>query len=210
MTAASPPRLGAYARAIERYWSTVTGGPVVLSPRDWERIVDWHTRGIPLQIVRESMAAVAERRVRMRGLLSLSRVAPAVDEAWEVVLDGRMGRETAGAGLPPDGRSTIDSWRSLLAAEPQDSRLARLLASAIRLVEQGESPSAVDRRLDEGILDAVSEPILRAAQRAADEALEPFRDRMDAPTLAATRIRIVLARLRRDLRLPRLDRDPES
>ena len=80
MTGDSPPRLGAYARAIERRWSQLTDGPVILSARDWQRITDWHDRGIPLQIVYEAMESVVERRARSPVSRTLSRVAPVLSK----------------------------------------------------------------------------------------------------------------------------------
>jgi hypothetical protein len=209
MTHRVPPRLAAYAREIERHWNALMDGPVVLSPRDWERIRDWHERGIPMQIVREAMDSVAERRTRARAPRGLGRVASAVEEAWRVVLDGRLAPDLPEADRTEAGRPAIDSWRDALANAESGSRLARLITSAIDDLERGKRASEVERRIDDELPRAVPESTLRTAYREADAALERFRDRMSDSTLETTRDKIVVSRLRRQLRLPSLDNDDE-
>jgi len=210
MTEGVPPRLATYAREIERLWNAMADGPGVLSPRDWERIRSWHDRGIPLQIVREAMESIAERRTRSRASWNLSRVAPVVDEAWQVVLDGRLA-DVEPVGEPsPASRSAIESLRAALAHAPSPSTLRDLLEGALRDAERGEPAERIDRRIDEGLPDAVPAETLIAARQGADAAVVPIRRRMDASLLAATRNRIVVARLRRHLQLPKLENDEAS
>ncbi len=78
-----------YARAIERSWSRVVGRAVILSRRDWDRISAWHESGVPLELIKEAIDDVAEKP-RRRAPRSLAYVAPAVDEAWQVVREGRI------------------------------------------------------------------------------------------------------------------------
>ena len=74
----------AYARQLERALSRVRERPVVLSPRDWELLSEWYSRGIPLAIVEQAMEAASEREAskkRRPARRGLAYVAPAVDGA---------------------------------------------------------------------------------------------------------------------------------
>ena len=87
-----------YARAIERRWSRLWEQPVVLSPRDWSRIARWHALGIPLEIVEDAMLAQVERARARSGAPRLSGLAPLVEQAWSVILEGRGGAGGTGPG----------------------------------------------------------------------------------------------------------------
>lgn len=92
--ARSPRRmtLGSYARAIERAWSAVRGKPSLLSPKEFALVADWHARGIPFGLVIEAIVEVSRaRRGRAgRAARTLRYFAPAVEEAWSAVRQGRV------------------------------------------------------------------------------------------------------------------------
>ena len=76
-----------YARELERALSRIRERPVVLSPRDWEMVLDWHAREIPLGVILETLEE-AGARARKRGSAgprSLSYLASAVEEAWNLI-----------------------------------------------------------------------------------------------------------------------------
>jgi len=158
-----------YARSIERRWSELLESPVVLSPRDWSRIEDWRRRGIPLAIVVEAMVAAARPERPRRRSPRLSDVTALVEEAWSVLVEGRLASpDEAGPGL--DGLDPSGLWRRRMAAAPPDSPLARLLAELIARWEAGEEPERIDAELDRR-LGAAVDPALdqRARREVADQ-----------------------------------------
>jgi hypothetical protein len=193
-----------YARAIERRWADRLAQPVVLSPRDWSRIARWHALGIPLQIVDEAMDAAAARARSRSGRRRLSDLAPLVEEAWTVVLQGRR-------GCPPPSEPSLSNgpssrWRHCMREQSPGSPLGRLLGELLDRLAAGDRRAALDDQLDSRLVEAV-EPALR--ERAFEEIasrLEPFRSRMSQQRLEATRRRACVDHLRRLLDLPRLAR----
>jgi len=194
-----------YARRIERRWGELLAQPVVLSPRDWGVLSDWHARKIPLQIVEEAMEAAVERG-RKRGRsprAGLSYLAPAVDDAWSCVVSGRL---EDGDGEPVDNAPSppVTAWRRRIDAEPPGSALAGLLSGLLRRLDGGESPETLDGELDRRLADAAEPDLLREVEGDLDRALEPHRGRISAARLEATRARAMSQRLRLRLGLPRL------
>lgn len=199
---AGSPRPGAYAREIERRWSRMLERPVVLSPKDWALISDWHARSIPLSLIVESMRHSAESPGRRAAPRNLAYIAAAVEEAWEVVLDGRR------ASLPPAPaplRDPVEAWRRRLDAEDVGSALHELLFELLTAYENGEAAETIDRRLDERLRTSVDADLLRATLDQVDTELAPFAERFDDATLERTRRAAVVDRLRRALDLPFLD-----
>lgn len=191
-----------YARAIERRWSELQGKPIVLSPRDWARIERWYALGIPLQVVAEAMAAATERDRTKKSPLRLGRVAPLVEEAWAVILDGR--RATPDAVGPSPQADPIDLWRRRKEREPDGSPLAVLLEELTDRLEHGADRQKLDDALDRRLVATVDPALRTKVQREVDGDIEPFRERIPAERLEATRHRACVNRLRRLLDLPRL------
>ena len=196
-------RPDAYARAIERAWSRILDRPVVLSPKDWALISDWHARAIPLPLVLESMRHAAERPGGRSAPRNLGYIAPAVEEAWQVVLDGRR---ASSAPLPrPQSADPDKAWRARIETEGVDSTLGRLLGDLLKAYESGETPEAVDLRLNERLEASVSTEFRGAACVQIDAELAPFVERMDGAIFDRTRQAAIVDRLRRALNLPFLD-----
>jgi len=200
---AGSPRPDAYAREIEREWSRLLDRPVVLSPKDWALISDWHARAVPLPLILESMRYAATRPGGRSAPRNLGYVAPAVEEAWQVVLDGRRAAPDS-LPRPPTG-DPVDTWRTRLEASGVESSLRRLLSELLRAYETGEAAEAIDLRLNESLETSVSEDLLVATRDQVDAELAAFVERMDAATLARTRRAAIVDRLRRALDLPFLD-----
>ncbi len=197
---------GAYARAIERRWSELVDRPVVLSPKDWVLICNWHARGVPLQIVDEALQAAAERRKGGGGVRRLSYVAPAVEEGWRVVVEGRLSGGSGEARSDP-ATPAIESWRERMLAEPDDSPLHALLAKLVREYESGVPAERIERSLERELVRCVAPDRLSRCEKRVDAELAPFRERMDSQTRAATREHALISRLRRELSLARIARD---
>jgi len=204
----SGPRASVYAREIERRLSRILDRPVVLSPKDWALISDWHARQIPLTLILESLRYAAEQPSRRGAPRTLSYVAPAVEEAWRVVLDGR--RRPLEPTTRPATDDPLGAWRLRREAEIGSSSLGRLLDALLTAHDAGEPAEALDSRLDERLPTSVPEDLLRVTCDQVDAELAPFVERMDAATLDRTRRSAIVDRLRRALGLPFLDQDPEN
>lgn len=199
-----------YARAVERRWTRLCQRAVILSERDWALIEDWQSRGIPLQIVEEAIDAAEQRRRRARAAAppprGLAYVAPAVEQAWRLVLEGRS--RDPGSDRARPGPASAGAWRARLEAEPRESALRRLLESLLRALEAGDPPGEIDARLERTLPAAAPPALLREVETEVALELRPYQGRMEAATLATTRRRVVLHRLRARLGLPRLERSP--
>jgi len=205
--AGRPPGASVYAREIEREWSRMLDRPVVLSPRDWALISDWHEREIPLALILESMRHAAEHPRGRRPPRSLAYLVPGIEEAWRVVLDGRRGTPEQ---LPPPVRpiDSVDAWRRRSEIETVDSSLGRLLDELLAAYEAGDPAEVVDERLNDRLITSVSEDLRQRIAEQVEATLTPFRERMDAATLERTRRSAIIDRLRRTLDLPVLERGP--
>lgn len=194
-----------YARALEHEWSTLAGRPIVLSRKDWGWIDRWHARGVPLDVMRQAMLAAAARRPGAEPFRSLNALAPAIEEAWRVVLDGRLDgatRQVPAASDPSGG------WRRAVHDLPDDSELAAVLLELLTRLDEGVAPGTLDDELDHRLPQLVSPPLLERLQRETDHALTPYRARMSAEQYARTRRRSLHERLRRSLQLSRLAGEP--
>jgi hypothetical protein len=193
-----------YARAIEARLAERLEQPLVLSPRDWSRISDWHERGIPLALVLESIDAAFEpkRRTRRSRPPGLAYVAALVDESWRVVVDGR--RAPAERPAPPVRAEPLAVWRRRLRESPRGSELSRMLERLIGAVEQGTPPAEVDAELDRALGDAAPPELARAATRAAERDVARLSGRLSAETIERARGASRVRWLRRRLALPHL------
>jgi len=198
------PRPDAFAREIEREWSRLLDRPVVLSPKDWALISDWHAREIPLALIVESMRHAAERPSGRSAPRNLGYIAAAVEEAWQVVLDGRLAHPPAPPRRPPVA-DPVEAWRRCIASEDPESALRRLLSESLEAFEAGETAGAIDLRVNDELDASVSGELRAAIHDQVDAELAPFAERMDGPTLEKTRRAAIVDRLRRVLELPLLD-----
>ena len=203
MIDSSIPPTGTYARAIERCWSDALGRPVVLSPRDWAWVADWHARAIPLSIVLEAIDALRQPEGRRREPRGLAYIAPAVEEAWTALVEGRRARaETSGAERP----TALAALQNARDAAPAGSPLRVLLDLLVDEFGRGVEVQEIDRRLDRVLPDTVADEVRLDAERELDRRLTPYRDRMDPDVYGRTRSVALVDALRTRLRLPRLGR----
>ncbi len=195
--------LARFARAIERRWARCLDRPVVLSPRDWARITDWHARGIPLQLVLEAIDAAFEPRRRGRAARprALSYLAPSVEESFQVLIDGRR---ATGAARSARALVPLDAWRKRRESEPAGSALAELLERLVRAAESGRAADSIDAALDDSIVAAASADLVHEAERAAERDRARLRGRVPDPELERARSSAVASWLRKRLGLPRL------
>ncbi len=192
----------AYVRSIERAWGEFTGRPVILSPKDWALVEDWHARGIPLALVEQAIEAAVERRTggKPRGLSYLST---AVEEGWSVVREARP-RPGDPAPEAPESRNPREFWRDRAAEEPEGSELRVLLEDLLARAAAGEDPVELDLELDARVVEAVPELLSRAVREEILAEVEPFRGRMGQAQFDSTIERAEAQRVRFRLNLPRL------
>lgn len=85
---------------MERAFVARRGGAAVASPADWQLILDWERRGVPLPVVLEGLDRAFERRLSPSPRLALRACAGPVETAFAAYRRRR-------AGLPvPDPRDT--------------------------------------------------------------------------------------------------------
>ena len=131
-------RVGTYARAVEEALNRARGRPAVLSPRDWARVADWSARGVPLSVVLEALEETAARlRHRGNALRGLALVAPAVEETWRAIADGRPAPGCAAPSAVPGA----EAWREAGEGRPPEDALARWLAGARVRIQAGDAPA---------------------------------------------------------------------
>ena len=183
---------------------------MVLSPKEWRLVCQWYERGIPLRVVEEALAGDDRRRRSRSSVRSLAYFASAVEEGWSVIVEGRLPVDHAPfeRADPNEPAQGIEGWCERRDAEAEGSPLRRLLDDVLKRHDQREAGRDLDRRLDDGLLGAVSEPQLRVAREFVDRRLSAHREAMAADVLEATRRRATVEQLRRSLGLPRLGDGP--
>ena len=202
MTSAEEPGLGEYSRAIEQMWSEPLDRPVVLSRRDWDLLSSWFERCIPLQLIREALQP--HGRTVKKPPRTLSHVSMAVEDAWAVVLQGRIATHTDELQPSDDMATALTHWTTRSSAEVDGSPLHSLLHELLGRLASGDSPGMLDRILDERLFKASPARILDDIEQAVAGELSEFREKMPPAALERTRVHAILDRLRRELDLPRL------
>lgn len=197
----------AYFQAVEEIFVELRGSPLLLSPKDWQVARRWHREGVPLELVRRTLAEVFARRTE-RGakgkISSLRYCAPAVEAAWEEI------RELTAPGRRaevPEALEVRPRLAALAAALP--AGLPQREALAARVAALDGDPQAVEDRLaalDREMLDAAAEGLgaeVRAEIGAAvEKTLAGLGKRLPAEEVEHSRARLARQVLRRRLGLP--------
>src|SRR5258706_1067640 len=162
----------AYFQAVEDIFVELRGAPLLLSPADWQVARRWHQEGVPLDLVRRTLAEVFAKR-KERGakgkISSLRYCAPAVEAAWAEIQElNAPGRRT----VAPDFE-VAPRLSSLVAALPPGFSGRDDLA--VRLASLTGDPQEVEDRLaalDREMLDAVDKGLNREGRSEIDAAVE--------------------------------------
>ncbi|MFN7966050.1 MAG: hypothetical protein U0V87_10230 [Acidobacteriota bacterium] len=172
--------------AIEETLQQLRGKPVVISPADLERVLDWFRREIPLHLIlrtMESLGARATQGRRHSRPRSLAYFEEAVEDAFSALQRARVGAERNVAALP------IPTLASLLrgAAESVDRSSAPVSArasasQALRELAEGRgwpSPrvdvvSSIDSELLEACRRCLSDEDLRLLEASVEQEIAPF------------------------------------
>ena len=196
----------AYFEAVEAIFVELRGSPLLLSPADWQVARRWHQEGVPLDLVRRTLAEVFARRKERRAkgkISSLRYCAPAVEAAWEEV------RELTAPGRRADAVELEVAPRlaALAASLPADLPDRETLAARIAALE-GDPQWVEDRlsALDREMLDAAAAGLDAEVRAEIDAAVEKtlaaFGTRLPAGELELSRERLARQILRRRLALP--------
>ena len=194
----------AYFQAIEEVFVALRGAPLLLSPADWQVARRWHREGIPLDLVKQTLAEVFEKR-KERGakgkISSLRYCAPAVEAAWadlrELTAPGHR-TEAPAFEVPP----RLAALAAALPRSMKDSFATRItsLAGDPRRVE--ERLSELDRELLATAESGLDDETRAEVEAAVEKTLAGLRARLPADELERSRERLAHQVLRRRLGLP--------
>jgi hypothetical protein len=196
----------AYFQAVEEMFVELRGAPLLLSPADWQVARRWHQEGVPLELVRRTLAEAFARRKERRAKRKISGLrycAPAVEAAWaevrELTAPGR--RADAPAFTVPPRLAALAA--ALPAGFPDRERLASRIAALAGDPWQVEDRlSAMDREVLAAAMDGLSQEIRDEIDAAVEKALATLAGRLPPEELARSRERLARQVLRRRLGLP--------
>jgi hypothetical protein len=182
----------------------------VLSPRDWELVLEWHAREIPLGVILEVLEeAGARSRARgSSGPRSLVYLAAAVEETWALIRRGRLDPLGGASPESPSVSEVRAAWARACDRSGEGAAVSALLRGLLARLDGGESADAIDRELDGAIADAAPTELVDRLRREVRDELASYRDRIPGDRLERTSRRAIVTRLRRALGLPRLP-DPD-
>ena len=196
----------AYFQAVEEIFVELRGSPLLLSPADWHVARRWHREGVPLELVKRTLADLFAKR-KERGakgkISSLRYCAHAVEAAWaevrELTAPGHRDEPLA-FDVPP-------RLAALAAALPGDLPDREALAERIAALGGGAQEveaglSALDRQMldaaENGLDEAARDEVLAAVEKT----LAALAGRLPAAELDRSRDRLFRQALRRRLALP--------
>lgn len=204
----------AYYQAVEDYFVSRRGDPLILSNADWNLVRRWRQAGLPLRVVlrgvRDAMDSHLLGWSRDRKVGSLAYCAREVEtarERWERAL-------SLGGELDGHTRGALEAMAEALErAELPDER-SRGLAAEIAAAVRSEAPGSLAEltawltRHETRLLAAIhaAEGLERRAarERGVEEVLAPWAGRMPAQVLDHLRGESLTRRTLEDYGLPRL------
>jgi hypothetical protein len=131
-----------------------------------------------------------------------------VEEAWTVVLSGRIPAQTVGETVTDNITRTVARWKDRQSAEAIGSPLHALLTELLDRLARGDSVLDLDQLLEERLAEAAPGPILLEIEQEVEVELAEFRGKMPPPALERTKAQAILNRLRSELDLPKLPCSP--
>jgi hypothetical protein len=224
-----------YFEQIESCFARLRGTPLLLSPKDWALVARWHKEGVPLRVVLEALESVFLTRRRSAGegtpraILSLGYCRHAVQEAFDVWREARLGAPSGGDAAAGSGsesgkgdaadclRGWIDELQLAgrnpelpgLPMEEATENLRRLAA----MLEAPDAPSLAqveeqleqteDRMLDQ-LLQTLPPEVMQEIEASARQDLHALRPRLTRRAYESTFRVHQRGHLRARLHLPRL------
>lgn len=208
----SVEREARYFQAIEEYFISRRGDPLLLSNADWTLMRSWRQAGVPLRIVLRGVAdafeAHAHSWARDRKVGSLRYCADEVERAFD-----RWQRALAG-GVDPSPEQALPALTERLADRlgelPAELALvgADVLAGLAGPRPPGAELEAWLRQHEERLLEAARAELghdaLQALAQEVEQDLAPYRGRLPERILAQVRAESVRRRVLEAFGLPRL------
>jgi hypothetical protein len=208
-----PDPEASYYQAIEEFFVSRRGDPLLLSNADWLLIRKWRTAEIPLRVVLRGIADALDSHAqswsRDRKVGSLAYCAGEVDAArdrWARSLS--LGAEIDLNGVLRGFAADLERARGL---GPAGQRVARELAADLRSRAAGERLEGVEAwlgRREALLLEAIKEDagqeVVAHLWGEVEEALSPYRERLPARVLDQIRRQSQARRLLEAHGLPRL------
>ena len=190
-----------YFRSVEEHFITRRGHPLMLSPADVRRVVEWHEAGIPLPTVIEGIDIYFDRMARRerpaRRAVTLAYVEDDVHDAWAGARHRRLGRAQAGGGAAAAAplANTGEHERLLAALHDAAERLGggtpteQLVAESVRaardkLAKKGDLFNPAAEGHDEQRAEDHLRRIERALTAAARESLGVEAEALERDVLA--------------------------
>ena len=201
-----------YYQAIEEYFVSRRGDPLLLSNADWTLMRRWRQAGVPLRValrgIADALDSHAHSWARDRKVGSLRYCADEVERAFE-----RWQRALAG-GLDPSPEQALP-----VLAERLGGRLGDLPSGLAGVVERvladlgGGHPPAAEleawlRQREELVLEAARAELgdagVRALEQEVESDLAPYRGRLPERILGQVRAESLRRRVLESYGLPRL------
>ena len=162
-----------YFAAIEIRFQQLRGTPILVSPRDWQRIATWRDMGIPKNVVLQGIEMAFKRKKQVAGdgsIRSLAYCEPFVHEHWNRQRSESVTRREAHRGTP------ANRWD----AESILAHLSRTRITLIRSLENVGSrrPSLADHLRT--LADRVAQETGKINSRSTPEAIQDLETRLTA------------------------------
>ncbi len=216
-----PDPEAAYYQAVEEYFVSRRGEPLILSNADWHLVRKWRKAGVPLRVVlrgiRDALDAHAHgwsRDGKVRSLAYCTHEVEAARERWERAMS--LGRDAAldvaaalegfaddlerAEGLGPRGSKTAVALAAELRARAGSGRGGR----GARLGELTGWLAGLEDRLLQAIRGDAGTGSATAVEAEVEQSLAPYRKRMPPRVLEQLRQESVTRRLLEAHGLPRL------
>ena len=219
-----------YYAAVERHFVALRGGPLFVSPAEWQLIHRWRETQIPLRVVKQGLDQAFANRKPHRPIRRLSYCRQTVEASFRRFREAVAGGGKTGGGketLPADGGSHVREYLERLAGhlaglrEKMDASRSHLRDVIDRtakrlgaLQEETNDPIQLDRLERE--LEALEAALLSAAEsvlapeereicrHAAERSLRDYRARMPEDVFRSALRSAYVKRVRSRFDLPPL------
>jgi hypothetical protein len=218
-----------FFRKIERKFSQLREGPLLISPKDWALMVEWKKQGIPAVVIIEALEkgfeSAAFRGTSRKSINSLHYFKRIVEEHWHSFQKRKIGK--AEKESPDPACSEIKEYledlsrfleeRSLtFSSETALSKILKEASQRIQLLKEKnvdaqdsielleEELSLIDEKIDKRLLDHVSQESIDALLRDAECELSSMGHYMKEEHYSDIKKRYLLKKLRKKYGIPRV------
>jgi hypothetical protein len=223
-----------YFRMIEQHFTQKRGNPMLLSPKEWALIREWHESGIPEEVVIRAIDRGFEKKNsdEEKNPVSLSYFKRIVKSEYKRFLKAQEGLQTAPSRADnPQSAATITEYLQRLqtdlaesekqASEKGNSALATLLqrcretlsTQILQPLLQNPTPelqrveqqlTALEKEIEQGLLQTISTTRLDQFREDAMRELKSFQDKIELPVYQEMITRALIKSVRKLYNIPRL------